>query len=797
MKPALLTIALLMLFLSFSQAQNNNLKLWYKHEGKSFQEALPLGNGSFGIMMYGGINKERLSLNESTLWTGAPVKADINKNAGSFLPKVRDGLFNEDYKLADSLMRNMQGPYSESYEPLGNLFMDIKNNGTPTDYRRELDIQNAVATVEYKINQTTFTREIFVSFPDKIAVIKMAAKGKEKLNVTFYFNSLLKNKTFTHGNDLIMQGNAPAHASPNYMGDVPNAVVYDDKKGMRFYTQLNIKKTDGSVQHTDTSITINNASSIELLLSAATSFNGFDKDPVDDGKDEKTIVESTIKNASSKTYDLLKQTHTNDYKKYFDRVSLSIGNNDTSNNDSEEKLLAFTNDNKDYSIVPLYFQFGRYLMISSSRPDGFPTNLQGIWNEELRPPWSSNYTVNINTEMNYWLAENCNLSELHQPLFNFMDELSKTGSVTAKNFYNCSGWCCHHNTDIWAMTNPVGDGKGDPQWANWMMAGVWLSSHLWEHYAYTLDKDFLQNKAYILMKGSVQFCLDYLVKDKQGFLVTAPSISPENIYITDKGYEGATMYGGTADLAMIRELFIDFIKASDVLQTDKDLELKVKEALQKMYPYQVGKAGNLQEWYHDWKDAEPTHRHVSHLFSVYPGASITTDKTPDLAKAAKRSLEIRTNNATGWGIAWRINLWARLHNPDMALDCVQKLIHYSGNKGNVEMHGGGTYPNFFDAHPPFQIDGNFGGTAGIAEMLMQSHQGYIELLPALPNAWKNGEVKGLVARGNFIVDIKWNDGIIVASSITSRSGGVCKVKYKSMMKEISTEAGKSYQLKFN
>lgn len=776
---------------SFSQSANT---LWYKQPAQYFEETLVLGNGKVGASVFGGVDTDQIYLNDITLWSGGPVNATMNPDAYKNLSAIREALKNEDYKLADQLQRKLQGKFSESYAPLGTLFLDFNQKGELQNYRRELNIAEAVSRINYEINGVKYAREYFISYPDQVMVIKLTANKKGALNFGVRFDSQLKYKATSGANLLTVSGYAPVHAEPNYR-NVPNPVVFDENKGIRFSALMKIKSTDGKISANESSVQLSGGTEALVFVSIATSFNGFDKDPVIEGKNDQLIANKQLQAASSKSYKKLKRDHVVDYQNYFNRVKLNLGETAAPDLPTEERLRRYAEGKEDKNLEVLYFQFGRYLLISSSRTMGVPANLQGLWNPHIRPPWSSNYTTNINAEENYWLAENTNLSELHRPLLSFINNLATTGAVTAKTFYGINGWCVCHNSDIWAMSNPVGDfGSGDPNWANWNMGGAWLSTHLWEHYQFTGDERFLKDEAYNLMKGAAQFCLEWLVEDKKGYLVTSPSTSPENLYITPDGYKGATLYGGSADLAMIRECFLQTIKASEILKVDADFRMKLKNAYDKLYPYQIGKKGNLQEWYYDWQDPEPQHRHQSHLFGLFPGNHISPLTTPELANACRKTLEIKGDETTGWSKGWRINLWARLLDGNHAYKMYRELLKYVEPDGvkTDYVRGGGTYPNLFDAHPPFQIDGNFGGAAAIAEMLVQSTENEIHLLPALPDDWNSGSVSGICARGGFEVSMDWENKTLKKISIQAKVTGKTTVYLGSEKQEITLKKGQVF-----
>ena len=735
--------------------------LWYDEPAAHFEESLVLGNGRMGATVFGGVATDTLLLNELTLWSGEPVDPNVDTGAYRVLPELRDALARDDYQTADSLNQRLQGPYSASYAPLGTMLLRFDGPATPTEYYRELDVANATATVRYRAGGTTFTREYFVSHPDKVIVIRLSADRPRALNATLDFSSLLRYDFAPEGKELVVNGYAPYYAAPNYH-DVPDPVRFDPARGTRFTSRFRVKDTDGQVSVANSTLSLRNATEATVLVSIATSFNGFDKDPAREGRDNQALAREAMNVAAGYNYETLQRRHVEDYRSFYDRVHLDLGSTDAPLLPTDERLQRYATGKEDTQLEELYFNFGRYLLISSSRTPEVPANLQGLWNPYLRPPWSSNYTVNINVEENYWLAGPANLSELHEPLLGWIGNLARNGRASAKNYYNSGGWSVAHNSDIWAMTNPVGEKSGGVNWANWNMGGTWLATHLYEHYLYTLDTTFLEERAFPLMKGAVQFCLDWVVRDYQGHWITSPGTSPEAKYITKSGYVGSTLYGATADLAMMRELFDDFIGASLTLGVQDSFLQEVYNVKAELHPYRLGRKGNIREWFYDWEDEDPRHRHQTHLFGLHPGHHISPDLTPQLADAARVSLNLKGDETTGWSKGWRINLWARLHDGDRAYKMYRTLLRHVPP---VDPGHGGTYPNLLDAHPPFQIDGNFGGAAAVIEMLMQSTEESIRLAPALPKAWSRGKISGIRARGGFEVELEWSENRLQRSTI--------------------------------
>lgn len=751
-----------------SQGAQLPLKMWYNQPARAFEESLPIGNGKLGALIYGGADIDSIYVNDITLWTGTPVNLNEGGNSHKWIAKIREALFKEDYKTADSLQHYVQGHNSEYYQPLGLLKIKDENQGKVDKYYRELDLNNSIASLSYLRNGVKYTREYLASHPDKMIAIKLGSSKKGTINCDISLTSLIPHQAKASQQQITMTGH----------------VTGEEANSTHYCSILKVKNTDGQVWASDSTIHLKGVSEAVIYLVNETSYNGFDKHPVKEGAPYLENVTDDAWHLANYSYNELRQRHITDYKQLFDRVNLQFGKAQLdTKRPTNEQLLAYSDQQEQNPYLEtLYFQYGRYLLISSSRTPGVPANLQGLWAPARFSPWRGNYTININLEENYWPAEVANLSELVMPVDGLVKGLATTGRHNAQHFYGINkGWCTGHNTDAWAMSNPVGTGNESPQWSNWAMGGAWLVQTLWDHYDYTRDTSYLSQTAYPLMKGAADFMLEWLIEDPHNpsQLITAPCTSPEADYITDKGYRGSTFYGGTADLAIIRELFKNTIKASEILGIDNDYRQQLQTAMNRLRPYHIGKRGNLMEWYHDWDDQDWHHRHQSHLLGLYPFHQITTDKTPELAAAATKTLEIKGDNSTGWSTGWRINLWARLHRADEAYQLFRKLLTYVSPDSfhDKSHHSGGTYPNLFDAHPPFQIDGNFGGTAGICEMLMQCDGEEMYLLPALPTVWQDGEITGIKARGNYEISLTWRKGKITKASITSKNTGKLKVNY--------------------
>ena len=756
------------------------LTLWYNQEAHAFEESLPIGNGKLGALVYGGADNDSIYLNDITLWTGQPVNPQEGGDAYKWIPKIREALFKEDYKTADSLQHFVQGHNSEYYQPLGLIQIKDFNQGKISNYHRQLSLDSSLVSISFVRNEVTFNKEYFASHPDKMIAIRLSASKKGAINSDISLTSLIPHQVKASQKQLTMSGH----------------VLGDEENSIHYCSILQVKNTDGSISASDSTLHLTGVTEAIIYLVNETSYNGFDKHPVKEGAPYLENVTDDIWHLTNFTYKELRQRHLSDYQKLFGRVKFNLSDAKYDvQNPTDKQLLSYSDEKKHNPYLEmLYFQYGRYLLISSSRTNGVPANLQGLWAPALKSPWRGNYTININLEENYWPAESTNLPELVMPVDGLVKGMAVTGRHNAQHFYGINkGWCAGHNTDAWAMSNPVGTGNESPQWSNWAMGGAWLVQTLWDHYDYTRDINYLRDTAYPLMKGACDFMLEWLIEDPHNpaQLITAPCTSPEADYITDKGYRGSSLYGGTADLAIIRELFKNTIKGAQALGIDKDYQVRLQSSLERLRPYHIGKRGNLMEWYHDWDDQDWHHRHQSHLLGLYPFHQISLAQTPDLAQAATKTLEIKGDKSTGWSTGWRINLWARLHRQDKAYQILRKLLTYVSPEKYKDRkhHSGGTYPNLFDAHPPFQIDGNFGGTAGICEMLMQCDGENMDLLPALPDSWQQGNIQGIKARGNYTLNLYWKDKKVSKAEIISHAEGRLTVNYNGKSKKITLKRG--------